>query len=54
MEKRREDQERKEQPDKRSLYAAPKLKVFGPVGTLTQSETFGGSVGSGGAGPKKP
>jgi len=27
----------------RSTYATPKLKVFGPVGALTQSGSIGGS-----------
>jgi len=41
MHKRREDKERKDQSGNRGVYIAPRLKVFGPVGTLTQSGTTG-------------
>ena len=50
MNKRREDKERKEESDKRGVYVVPKLKVFGPVGELTQ----GGSAGANEAGPPNP
>ena len=35
------DKECKEHSDNRGAYIAPKLKVFGPVGTLTQAGTAG-------------
>lgn len=54
MDKRQEDKERKERSDKRGVYVAPKLKVFGPVGVLTQSDSTGGTEGQGGFGAKKP
>ena len=50
MNKRREDKERKEESDKRGAYVVPKLKVFGPVGKLTQ----GGTSGDAEAGPPLP
>ena len=50
MEKSRKDKERKEESDKRGVYVVPKLKVFGPVGELTQ----GGTQGSAEAGPPNP
>ena len=41
MDKKLEDKKCKEQSGNRGVYLAPKLKVFGPVGALTQSGTQG-------------
>jgi hypothetical protein len=41
----------------RAAYSAPKLKVFGPVGTLTQAGTgtrAEGGMGMGMSGKKRP
>jgi len=36
---KQKDKQRKAQSASREVYAAPKLKVFGPVGALTQAGT---------------
>jgi hypothetical protein len=45
------------QPGGRAAYSTPKLKVFGPVGTLTQAGTgtrSEGGMGMGMSGKKRP
>jgi len=42
MDSRQKDNERTERSANRSAYIAPKLKVFGPVGSLTQAGSMGG------------
>ncbi len=41
MDKTREDKERQQRSGNRGVYVAPRLKVFGLVGALTQSGTTG-------------
>jgi hypothetical protein len=40
------DKGRKEHSAIRGAYVAPKLKVFGPVGSLTQAGSMGGPEGN--------